>query len=254
MRKKALVLGVLFALVYAGAVGTVATRGGTTEALAEGVETLIYFVRHGEDEVALIDPERGRRLGLKVLLTDCKTFGRGKERDECCLEILNPLGEMRAILLANWFLDQGITEQLTHVIASHKIRTRQTVGEIAADAALGGDIDQNPGDGVQQIPPFVEECDDGFESSKSSRDPMIAALGALLPGSTAVVGAHSPTIYPIMESFGIDTSDPVDFPRRPNGKVKGFNNLWIVSIDGNGVGQLVEHVVLALELVEQTAE
>ncbi len=182
---------------------------------------------------------------------DCVAFLKDGEPDECCVEALNSRGELRATLLAKFFRGQGITERLTHVIASHKIRTRQTVGEIASDAGLGGDVDQNPGDGVQQIPPFVEECDNGFEGSSSSRDPMIAVLAALPLGSRAVVGAHSPTIYPIMEAFGIDTSDPVDFPRRPNGKVKGFNNLWIVSIDDDGEGRLEEHIVLDFELVEQ---
>lgn len=241
-KAKALVSGVLVVLVAVGSVAISVSSGGMTEVAAQSAETLIYFTRHAEDQIALFQPGNSQR----AFLEDCKGGA-----NECCLEVLNPLGEMRATLLAEWFQDQGITEELTHVIASHKIRTRQTVGQIAADAGLGGDVDQNPGDGVQQIPPFIEECQDGFEGSSSSRDPMIAAIGALPLGSVAVVGGHSPTLYPIMEAFGIDTSDPDDFPRRPNGKVDGFNNLWIVSIDGNGEGELVEHLVLDFELVEQ---
>jgi hypothetical protein len=68
------------------------------------------------------------------------------------------------------------------------------------------------------------------------------------------VGAHSGTLYKIMDALGLDTSDPEVFPRRPNGKVDGFDNLWVVSIDETGAGQLVEHIVLQLELVEQTGD
>ena len=70
----------------------------------------------------------------------------------------------------------------------------------------------------------------------------------------SVVGAHSGTLYPIMEAFGIDTGDPVDFPRKPNGKVRGFNNLWIVSIDKRGRGRLKGHLLLDLKLVRTKAE
>ena len=62
------------------------------------------------------------------------------------------------------------------------------------------------------------------------------------------------TATPILEALGDDTSDPGDFPKRPNGKVDGFNNLWIVSIDRDGKARLKEHVVLDFALVEQDDE
>ncbi len=213
---------------------------------AQEAETILYFVRHAEDQIELV---QSNELS-PVFRRSCKPFVDGREVDECCSEVLNPLGERRAELLAKWFQDQGITDTLTNVIASHKIRTRQTIQMIASDAGLAGDVDQNPKDGVQQVPPFVDECASGFEGSSSSRDPMIKFLGLLPTGSVALVAAHSPTIYPIMESFGIDTSDPDTFPRSPRGRVSGFNNVWIVSVDSNGVGELVEHIVLDVDLVE----
>ena len=236
MRKKSVTQSILFGLVCAAVLGTLATARGPASA-----KTLVYFVRHGEDQVDLFD------IGDGIFAEACSPCCGG---DECCLEVLNPLGEMRAILLAEWFQDTGITVTLTNVIASHKARTRQTVQQIASDAGLANDVDQTA-DGVQQIPPFIDECDAGFESASSSKDPMIEELADLPLGSQVVVGAHSGTIYKIMDAIGIDTSDPVDFPRRPNGKVQGFNNLWIVSMKDGGEAELEEHLVLDFELAVQ---
>ena len=240
MRKKSVTLSILFGLVCAAVLGTLATDRGT-QAGEPIAKTIVYFVRHGEDHVDLID------IGDGLFAEDCSDCCGG---DECCLEVLNPLGEMRATLLADWFQEAGITGTLTNVIASHKARTRQTVQQIASDAGLANDLDQTA-DGVQQIPPFIDECDAGFESASSSKDPMIEELADLPLGSQVVVGAHSGTIYKIMDAIGIDTSDPVDFPRRPNGKVQGFNNLWIVSIKDGGEAELEEHLVLDFELAVQ---
>jgi len=246
MRKKSVTLSVLVSLVCAAVLGTFATDRGTQAQEYKGNgngngKTIVYFVRHGEDQVDLSN------IGNGIFAEACSPCCGG---DECCLEVLNPLGEMRATLLADWFQDTGITGTLTNVIASHKTRTRQTVKMIASDAGLTNDVDQTP-DGVQQIPPFVAECDAGFESASSSKDPMIEELADLPLGSQVVVGAHSGTIYKIMDAIGIDTSDPVDFPRRPNGKVQGFNNLWIVSMKDGGEAELEEHLVLDFELAVQ---
>jgi len=64
-------------------------------------------------------------------------------------------------------------------------------------------------------------------------------------------------LYPIMQTFGIDTSDPVQFPKDPNDpkKVWGFNNLWAVELKPVQVGGtwayqgcLLEHNLLDFNL------
>jgi hypothetical protein len=212
--------------------------------------TIVYFVRHGEDTPELInfDP------------TITVTFNNCNSDASCCVEVLNPLGLERATRLADWFKARHITETLTHVIASHKVRTRQTVEKIARAAGLGGDldgdgvldgadVDQAPGDGVINVPATPQECDPGFTSSSSARVPQIEYLRALPVGSRAVLCTHSPVMYPLMQAFGIDTSDPAMFPKDSRGRVTGFNNLWIVQLDmvnGAYQGRLLQHLFLNL--------
>lgn len=249
MKRKALIVATLL-VSFATVAGTIARRDRTQvlAQAAQGGRTLVYFTRHAEDDTALVESEDG------AFLADCVPFLDDGEPGECCRDVLNALGELRASELARWFREKVGSENITHVIASHKIRTLQTVREIASDAGLSGDDDLNPGDGVQQIPPLVGECDEGFESASASRNPMIREIAALPLGSVAVVGAHSGTLYPIMEAFGIDTTDPVNFPRNPNSKVRGFNNLWIVSLDERGLGRLKKHLLLDLRLVRTRPE
>jgi len=214
--------------------------------------TILYFTRHAEDvpEMVASDPS------YSVVFNECNEDG------SCCVEGLNPLGKMRAGVLANWFVANKITPTLTHVIATHKVRTRQTVAQVAFAAGLGGDlngdgimagsdIDQTTGDGVINVPPFPDECAPGWTSSKSVIQPQVDFIKGLPLGSRAVVCTHSPAMYPIMQAFGIDTSDPVKFPKKPDGKVDGFNNLWVVelkqvSVDGTPTyqGRLLAHYQL----------
>jgi hypothetical protein len=54
----------------------------------------------------------------------------------------------------------------------------------------------------------------------------------------------------ITETTGVDTSDPVLFPKE-NGsttRVRNFNDLWIVKIDGHATARLVHHHVFDLAL------
>jgi hypothetical protein len=219
-------------------------------------KTIIYFVRHCEDVPELVNSDPS----FTVTFNNCNTDG------SCCVEALNPLGKVRAAALAEWFEAKGLTRTLTHVIASHKVRTRQTVERIANLAGLGGDLDGNgtpdgtdldqaPGDGVINVPSTPAECDAGWTSSSSVRQPQIDYLKTLPLGSRAVLCSHSPTLYPIMQAFGIDTSDPIKFPKAPNGRVSGFNNLWTVELKPVAVeggftyqGRLLSHVVLDLDL------
>ena len=207
--------------------------------------TIIYFVRHAEDIDELIDPSY-------------TVIPNHWNAERTCYEtVLNPLGKMRAAVLANWFEDRKITKTLTHVIATHKIRTRQTVGPIAQAAGLGGDIDQAPGDGVINVPWWLEECEAGWTSSKSVIQPQTNYINTLPLGSRVVLCSHSPALYPIMQAFGVDTSDPVQFPKDPTDptKVGGFNNLWVVElkpVEVRGMwayqGRLLEHVLLDFQL------
>jgi broad specificity phosphatase PhoE len=220
---------------------------GPASGWSQSQETILYFTRHAQDMVAL---EETGKAGL-ALLPVCKPYLDDGQIDFCCLEVLNPLGEKRAELLAQWFGDNGLLPTLTHVMASYKTRTRQTVLPTAQAAGLdvnATDVDKNPGDGVQEIPAFVEECDDGFESASASLQPVVTAIGQLPQSSQALVCGHSGTLYKIMKALGIDTSDPVDFPVRPNGKVSGFNNLWIVGVNQAGEAYLKQHLLLDIAL------
>ncbi len=218
--------------------------------------TIIYFVRHGEDVPELVNSDPS----FTVTFNNCNSDG------SCCVEALNPLGKVRASALADWFEAKGVTRTLTHVIASHKLRTRQTVTKIANLAGLGGDLDGNgtldgldvdqaPGDGVINVPPTPAECDQDWTSSSSVRQPQIDFIKTLPLGSRAVVCSHSPVLYPLMQAFGIDTSDPDRFPKDSRSRVSGFNNLWAVELkpaDGNSTltyqGRLLSHVRLDFDL------
>lgn len=218
--------------------------------------TIVYITRHGEDVPELV----GADPSFSVSFNHCLPDG------SCCEEVLNPLGRQRVAALADWFYDKGITRTLTHVIASHKIRTRQTVAKIAQLAGLGGDldgdgildgsdVDQAPGDGVINVPSTPLECDPGFTSSSSALKPQSDFLKSLPIGSRAVLCSHSPVIYPLMQDLGIDVSDPVKFPKDARGRVVGFNNLWVIELKPVTIagattyqGRLLSHLVLDIEV------
>ena len=204
--------------------------------------TIVYFLRHGEDTPELVNWDPSFSV----------TFNGCNSDSSCCVEALNPLGIVRSAALADWFEAKGITRSLTHVIASHKLRTRQTVARIAYFAGLGGDLngdgtldgldfDQAPGDGVINVPATPAECDPGWTSSASVRQPQIDYINTLPLGSRAIVCTHSPVMYPLMQAFGIDTSDPIRFPKDSRGRVVGFNNLWAVELKPVTVGTEVTH-------------
>ena len=191
----------------------------------------IWITRHAEKQTLLQD------LGSGLFQEVCNEIE--------CAEELNPEGELRAELLADWFERRGITERVTHVFSSHKTRTRQTVEQIAADAGLVNDYDLIP-DGVQQLPSNLMELD---AKASASEDITAETLLALAPGSVAVVGAHSGTIYDILDKMGADTSDPDVFPRRAdNGKVPTFGDLWRVTIRTKRNGETVVRVNKRIQL------
>lgn len=218
--------------------------------LADGSATTLYFLRHGETSRRLVGTGAGT---FAEVCTPTRS---------CCDTPLNPLGIARRDALTEWFVKRGVAKHLTHLIATNKPRTTQTLAALALASGLGGDQngdgvpdgtdhDLAPGDGIQQYPPDVRECDPGFEATTGSMPAVIAAILALPPGSQAVIANHSETMYQIItETTGIDTSDPVLFPKEDgsSSRVRNFNDLWIVKMTGAASGRLVQHLVFAITL------
>ena len=218
--------------------------------LAEAPSTTLYFIRHGETQRRLVSTGTGT---FAEVCTPTRS---------CCETPLNPLGIARRDALAAWFVEHGLAQQLTHLIATNKPRTVETLRALAFASRLGGDQngdgvldgtddDLVPGDGIQQYPPQVRECDPGFEATTGSEPFIVAAIQALPAGSQAVIANHSETLYSIITvTTGIDTSDPVVFPKEQGSatRVRNFNDLWVVRMTGFGTGKLVRHVVFEITL------
>ncbi|MFK7854652.1 MAG: hypothetical protein AB8B79_11080 [Granulosicoccus sp.] len=190
----------------------------------------IYFTRHAEKMTQLMEQEDGSFI---------EVCGEDK-----CAEVLNAKGELRAELLADLFRNAGVTERLTHAFSSHKIRTRQTIEMITADAGLSGDMDKNPDDGIQEFPVSnpdgtADATELDPESTSPSEAPVIEALLALPAGSVALVAGHSGTLYDIMAGIGltdvcfedtVDTCNESRYPISSSFKVKNFGDIWKVSL------------------------
>jgi len=224
--------------------------GLVPKTFAQSPATTLYFLRHGENQRRLV------ATGVGTFAEVC-TPGR-----TCCEQVLNPLGLARRDALADWFLKHGLAKGLTHLIATNKPRTVQTLAALAVASGLGGDRDGDgvpdgtdddlvPGDGIHQYPADKRECDPGFEDTIGSKPKIIAAILELPPGSEAVIANHSETLYSIItETTGIDTSDPVLFPKEDGSstRVRNFNDLWVVKLVAPGTGRLVHHHVFDLAL------
>lgn len=206
-------------------------------------KTILFFLRHTEPQTRLVS------TGTGTFAEDCNPSR------SCCTMTLNPLGLERRNAIAKWFADQGRAQTLTHLITTNKVRAVQTLETLANLSGLAGArdlyIDRMPGDGIQQHPPTAEECSPGFETTTDSKQAIVNAIRALPLGSRAVIANHSETLYSVIsEATGIDTSDPVDFPKQPGttNRVNGFNNLWIVEVDSSGAGRLLRHLTLDFKL------
>lgn len=205
-----------------------------------GDKVTIYFTRHAEKQALLTDAGDGHLV---------------QPSDAKGAEELNEYGEQRASALADWFLTKGITSKLTHIFSSQKLRTRQTIAEIASDAlSISGnnlmtsnDNDYLPGDGIQQFPTDVvannyEGRLETIDSPSSSVDPTVDALTGLPHGSVALVAMHSGTFYKILDGLDIDNTvaEPTDeglFPKGEDGKISTFGDVWKVDIK-NGVAKV----------------
>ena len=138
-----------------------------------GQGVTVYFTRHAEKMTELMQTAPGKFMEICT-----------QDREDCA-EVLNPVGELRAKLLADYFDRRHITVRLTNVFSSDKQRTRQTVAEIAERTGLSNDTDQMSGDGVQQLPADVN---DEFSSNSISVQPTVDALLSLPPGSVCRCG------------------------------------------------------------------
>lgn len=209
-----------------------------------GDDVTIYFTRHAEKQALLTEAEDGHLYQPSAK--------KGAEE-------LNAFGKKRAEALADWFLVKGITSDLTHIYSSQKLRTRQTIQAIAADAmningdelVTSNDDDYLTGDGIQQFPseiaihqfPSDETSAEAFDfngrletlgSPSSSVDPTVAALLNLPDGSVALVAMHSGTFYKILDGLAIDSGDVVTdeglFPMGEDGKISTFGDIWKVKM------------------------
>lgn len=210
----------------------------------------VYFTRHAEkmtDTTVVGDAtaayEADYNGGDTPNLTITGEASTGDNLNEICgtskcAEVLNPLGELRAELLADFLERWGVTRRLDAVYSSHKVRTRQTVEPTAERA--GTMVVQLPTDGTELEP----------ESTTPSECPTIDAIQSAQPGETLLVAGHSGTLYDIMgdgnddcDGLGLDTSNDNRFPKDEDGKVRDFGDLWKVVIR-NGQARFVYRVNL----------
>ena len=233
----------------------------TLQPEARSHPTVIYFVRHSENEVRLTRTNTGGNVPA-TFVEECTPTR------SCCIQPLSALGQARRDALAEWFVGHGLARRLTHLIATNKPRTVETLRPLAIAAGLGGDrdgdgtldgsdVDLVSGDGIQQYPSDALECDPAYQRTLDSKPLIVDAIRALPAGSRAVVANHSDTLYAIItEATGVDTSDPVLFPKEAGSttRVRNFNDLWIVEIGPTGAGMLLKHVVFDIVLERQRRE
>ena len=233
----------------------------TLQADAWSQRTIIYFLRHSENEVRLTRTNTGGNVPA-TFVEDCTPTR------SCCIQPLSALGQTRRDALAAWFVDHGMAHRLTHLIATNKPRTVETLRPLALASGLGGDrngdgtldgsdVDLVSGDGIQQYPSDALECDPAYQRTLDSKPLIVDAIRALPVGSRAVVANHSDTLYAIItEATGVDTSDPVLFPKEAGStsRVRNFNDLWIMEIGPTGAGTLLKHVVFDIALERQRRE
>lgn len=168
-------------------------------------QTTFYFVRHAEINKENID---------KPLNT------KGKQRAEVLVEYLKQ-------------------NHITHIYATHTDRTRDTVSPLSK--TLGLSITQMPKPGSSINGKITSNRSKG----KIAIKPLISSLSSVPKGSSVVVAANSGNIFGVMAGLGVPvvgndaicSSEPSKclpcntkkcFPK------KEFNNVWVITIDGNG--------------------
>ncbi len=214
------------------------------QAQAASGNVTVYFTRHAEKMTDLVETgDASQAYGADYFAGDDPVFTadgarvKGKSFDEVCgegdgtpskvkcAEVLNPLGEQRAVLLADFLGRWGVTRRLDAVYSSHKVRTYQTVLPTATAAGL--EVTRLPADGTELNP----------ESTGPSICPTVEAIMNAQDGDTLLVAGHSGSLYQIMgtpdkgcDGLGLDTSDDDRFPKDEDGKVRDFGDLWKVVV------------------------
>ena len=213
--------------------------------------TVVYITRHAEK----LDVLRPVSEPSGIYKDNCNN-----DRDRC-EEALNAAGQLRAKLLADWFDRRGIADDVTHVISSDKNRTRDTVLPLVELIEITLPDFDYVLDGVWQVPFAVADADlnmaNEINGNSGSVVPSVEAIQSLQLGSVAVLAAHSGTIYRILGGedtdgnpatdkdgdfsvgLGIDTTtDAGLFPKKDNGKVPTFGDVWKVVIKENGTASV----------------
>jgi len=231
--KRVLSALVMTGTLFAGAVMPVVSHAGDGH---RSNRIVLYFTRHAEKQtvVRAIEEEQGKYMENCNYVSDR------------CEEELSELGAKRAELLAEWFERRGITPDITHVASSDKQRTRQTVQPIAEliqeDYEVSLPDEDGMADGVWQVP-FAGDTANETNGNSGSVMPTVDFIRTLAPGSVAVIAGHSGTLYRIFGGeetdgsggLGIDTTeDSFSFPKKSNGKVPGFGDIWKIVIRPNG--------------------
>ena len=145
--------------------------GSVPHAWAQEQLVQIYLIRHPETESAPAD--------LKAIH-------------------LNDTGRKRAVLLVPTLA--GI--RVSHLFASHTVRTRETLEDFARDRSLP--IVQLPRPGGTWKGQLVTD----EVSRREAIDPIADALLALPAGSTAVVGLNSESIFAVLNRLGVPQAAP----------------------------------------------
>ena len=160
--------------------------GAASPGLAQEPLVQIYILRHAENDPAPSDPKA-------IHLTEA--------------------GRARAALLAPTFA--GI--RVTHLFASHTVRTRETLEGFASDRSLP--IIQLPIPGSSLNGQVVTD----EISRRAAIDPIADALLRLPAGSIAVVALNSENIYAVLNRLGI--------PVAPAGKTIAVGERFVPCLD-----------------------
>ena len=106
---------------------------------------------------------------------------------------LSDVGRRRAALLVPTFADTRVS----HLFASHTVRTRETLEGLARDRSLS--IVQLPAPGSSWNSQVVND----ELSRREAIEPIAGALLALAAGSVAIVGLNSENIFAVLNRLGV---------------------------------------------------
>jgi hypothetical protein len=183
----------------------------TSSVVAQDALVQIYLVRHPETDPSPADPKAIH---------------------------LSEAGRQRAALLVPTLA--GV--RVTHLFASHTVRTRETLDQLARDRSLPIVQLPAPGSAINGLAVTDET------SRREAIEPISQALLNLKPGSTAVVGLNSENIFAVLNQLGV--------PVAPTGQgcevgttcvpclnntcfPPAFDRLWYVALRAGTPGPLV---------------